>query len=224
MTNFYFQGPVGVGYACYCVPFFHELENRIEKKTKRIKKQIHRTEDVLNKRLNTIEYCLNSQGCTKAQNCRDSRDNCSNDSPCHTKSFESVFETGRRKGDENKKLPSVADRCEKRKNIFFLKRIRKDLVDDERCYDCHLSAYCESKKAADSSENHCRKTVYSSASLDDNVHRMNFRKTSKLTKDDSCESSDDDYKKITGIPCNDSGYSTKMYSNSQGPSPSLSGE
>lgn len=52
------KGPVGVGYTCYCAPFFKELEARLDHNTKKLKRQICRTEDNINRRLSSVEKQL----------------------------------------------------------------------------------------------------------------------------------------------------------------------
>jgi len=52
------KGPVGVGYTCYCAPFFKELEARLDHNTKKLKRQICRTEDNINRRLCSMEKQL----------------------------------------------------------------------------------------------------------------------------------------------------------------------
>lgn len=52
------KGPVGVGYTCYCAPFFKELEARLDHNTKKLKRQICRTEDNINRRLCSVEKQL----------------------------------------------------------------------------------------------------------------------------------------------------------------------
>lgn len=52
------KGPVGVGYTCYCAPFFKELEARLDHNTKKLKRQISRTEENINRRLCSVEKHL----------------------------------------------------------------------------------------------------------------------------------------------------------------------
>ena len=211
---------------------FHELENRIEKKTKKIKKQIHRAEDAINKRLNTLEYCLGNQQEPTAHNSDFRAEYCSNEysnappSPLsHTRSLESVFDRkndskhggGDEDDDATKKSSNYS---EKRKNILFLKN--NVAAGNQIAYNSSLHA-CFPPESDDTSLSmeRCRGKLYSSVSTK-GCSKANLWKSSRLDAD-SCDSSDEDCEKITDIPCNDSGYSTKMCSNSQGPSPSLSG-
>lgn len=47
-----------MGYTCYCAPFFKELEARLDHNTKKLKRQICRTEDNINRRLCSVEKQL----------------------------------------------------------------------------------------------------------------------------------------------------------------------
>lgn len=218
---------MGVGYACYCAPFFHELETRIEKKTKKIKKQLCRTEDAINKRLNTIEYCLSAHkhSSNKLVDGQTAVDDLPHTSLSHTRSLESIFDAS---GGKDAKSISISpvDQFEKRKNILFLRDTDNECTMklQQRNSDCSSSShYHQSDTTKIASSSHLCKPFYSSASLENNV-RVDLWKNSRLEEGDSCESSDEECEKVADIPCNDSGYSTKMCSNSQGPSPSLSGK
>ncbi|XP_050532673.1 ankyrin repeat domain-containing protein 6-like isoform X2 [Daktulosphaira vitifoliae] len=132
------KGPVGVGYTCYCAPFFKELEARLDHNTKKLKRQICRTEDNINRRLCCVEKQL-------------------------------------RRSKE--KLQQVTE--------------EGDCSDNDSVLEDRFRAQC----------------TIDAAVMDPNLRwRLDYLTTRR--HDD--------------IPCNDSGYSTKMFSNSQGPSPSLS--
>lgn len=109
------------------------------------------------------------------------------------------------------------DVFEKRKNIVFLKNNEKDNLNKTHISDSYFQS---DKTDLDVSHNH--EKYFSSDSIEAKIH-MNLWKNSRLNEADSCESSDEECEKVPDIPCNDSGYSTKLCSNSQGPSPSLSG-
>lgn len=196
----------------------------MEKKTKKIKKQIHRAEDAINKRLSTLEYCLGSQqpattlhpdfgGVTRLSQ---------GDNTLgffgRTRSFESVFNVDCGKDvDKYAKDRGQSEESEKRKNILFLRNRDKD-SDKQRSSSC--SSPCFHAVRAELSTSHNRQ-FYFPAGIENNISSKLW-KTSRLDGD-SCESTDEDCEKATDIPGNDSGYSTKLCSNSQGPSPSLSG-
>lgn len=227
--SFSVQGPVGIGYVCYCAPFFHELESRIEKRTKKLQKQIHRTENAVNKRLNTIEYCLHSRNSPKRNDSERHRENAAGCSLVHARSFESIFdENGSGSKDESQRAAINNNdltedvQFDKRKNILFL-REGCDKTALSKLHDSDCSSPCCQQDSMQLSAACARKQYYSSCSLDATIRNTNLWKNSRLDND-SCESSDEECEKATDIPCNDSGYSTKMCSNSQGPSPSLSGK
>lgn len=209
---------------------FHELENRIEKKTKKMKKQIHRAEDAINKRLNTLEYCLGNQQLPVAHNSDFHAEYCSNQfgnaphSPLsHTRSLESIFDrkndSKQDEDDEDDNTKKSSNYSEKRKNILFLKNSVADGC--KKKYSSSRDGGFPVESNTSLNRGMCRSKMYPSVSLK-NFSKSNLWKTSRLDAD-SCDSSDDDCEKITDVPCNDSGYSTKLCSNSQGPSPSLSG-
>ncbi|XP_022177262.1 ankyrin repeat domain-containing protein 6 [Myzus persicae] len=130
------KGPVGVGYTCYCAPFFKELEARLDHNTKKLKRQICRTEDNINRRLCSVEKQLKRS---------------------------------------NEKLQQVAE----------------EVSDNDSELENRFRTEC---------------------AIDTTVMDPNLRwRLDYLTA-----------RRHDDIPCNDSGYSTKMFSNSQGPSPSLS--
>lgn len=52
---FFFQGPVGVGYTCYCAPFFQQMEARIEKEKEELKKHINSAEKRIDKKVQNLE-------------------------------------------------------------------------------------------------------------------------------------------------------------------------
>ncbi|XP_050060962.1 ankyrin repeat domain-containing protein 6-like isoform X2 [Aphis gossypii] len=130
------KGPVGVGYTCYCAPFFKELEARLDHNTKKLKRQICRTEDNINRRLCSVEKQLKRS---------------------------------------NEKLQQVSE----------------EVSDNDSELENRFRTEC---------------------AIDTTVMDPNLRwRLDYLTA-----------RRHDDIPCNDSGYSTKMFSNSQGPSPSLS--
>ncbi|XP_050437017.1 ankyrin repeat domain-containing protein 6-like [Adelges cooleyi] len=131
------KGPVGVGYTCYCAPFFKELEARLDHNTKKLKRQICRTEDNLSRRLCCVEKQLKLS---------------------------------------KEKLQRVTEEVDSDNDSVLEDRFRAQCTIDTTVMDPNLR------------------------------WRLDY-----LTA-----------RRLDDIPCNDSGYSTKMFSNSQGPSPSLS--
>lgn len=50
-----FQGPVGVGYTCYCAPFFRHMEARLDRDKQELKEHIDQAHQRLNQKVSSLE-------------------------------------------------------------------------------------------------------------------------------------------------------------------------
>lgn len=55
------QGPVGVGYTCYCAPFFRHMEERLDRDKKELKEHIDAAQIRLDKKVTSLEVKTRSQ-------------------------------------------------------------------------------------------------------------------------------------------------------------------
>jgi len=53
--NSLFQGPVGVGYTCYCAPFFRHMEARLDKDKQELKEHIDQAHQRLDQKVSNLE-------------------------------------------------------------------------------------------------------------------------------------------------------------------------
>lgn len=174
--------------------------------------------------MNTLEYCLNTHPLTTNMPSdfsdvpRLSRCENAPNSLSRTRSFESIFNAECIKDIEKyTKQIEESQQFEKRKNILLLKNYEKGNCEKvRRCSNCSSPCFKDEEQNASLS-----RKFYSPGGTQGSINSQLW-KTSRLDGD-SCESTEEDCEKVTDIPCNDSGYSTKLCSNSQGPSPSLSG-
>lgn len=53
------KGPVGVGYTCYCAPFFRHIEAKLEQTKKELRESLDQAKNSLNKRISDLEERAN---------------------------------------------------------------------------------------------------------------------------------------------------------------------
>ena len=53
---FYFQGPIGIGYTCYCAPFFKNVETKLECDKHALMDHIDAAHDKLDARISSLEH------------------------------------------------------------------------------------------------------------------------------------------------------------------------
>lgn len=54
--TYFFQGPVGVGYTCYCAPFFRNVESKLEKDKVALMDHIDAAHDKLDAKITNLEH------------------------------------------------------------------------------------------------------------------------------------------------------------------------
>ncbi|XP_039277276.1 ankyrin repeat domain-containing protein 6 isoform X3 [Nilaparvata lugens] len=255
------KGPVGVGYTCYCAPFFRHVEEKLERDKQELKEQLTFAEQRLGRRVESLERKTESRLSQIAHWLADHR-SCGDAS-----AVASMQRTRSLDGELSVQLESlqVDDHVPKHplKRFWksqFLNPVRTecpDLVSSHHSYSPTGSVIRDHAKQDDLlpewRKDELRKSVQEIMLRVNSHHReqgegreeeSRWREEERaggVSSDDDSSDADDDgedrvvsWQEVERLPYRsrsavyereppDSGYSTKICSNSQGPSPSLSG-
>lgn len=212
------QGPVGVGYTCYCAPFFRHMEERLDRDKRELKAHIDEARDRLDRKVSSLER--RTQGQLTELSRRLARG--------------AVGRHSERVPAQRSPSPPPVPRARSLEDILDDQTRPRDR-DLNRSFDALLDKAelapreCASSDSSDAEDDEDAVAVAAAvvATPDyENVDPSAWKKSVRQASDAmflrgartavySPTHESDTH--------NDSGYSTKMYGSSKGPSPSLSG-